>query len=66
MTLSIICSSANGLAASYADDDGHVVHRICLNADMIWPLLVPEFTASEKASYRVTVAKTLLHEVYVC
>ncbi|KAF2966579.1 hypothetical protein GQX73_g7013 [Xylaria multiplex] len=36
--------------------------RILLAAEMIWPLLVPQYTESEKMSISFTIANTLLHE----
>lgn len=65
MRLSIICGGPDGLAASYADGDGKVVHRVCINADYVWPLMVAEFSAAEKASYRFHIAKVVLHELIV-
>lgn len=65
MRFSIICSGPNGLAASYDDGNGGIEHRICINVDMVWPLLVPEFTAADKAPYMFSIARTLLHELMV-
>ncbi|KAI0542569.1 hypothetical protein GGR58DRAFT_497114 [Xylaria digitata] len=36
--------------------------RIKLGAEMIWPLLVPQYSASEKMTVSFTIASTLLHE----
>lgn len=66
--LSLTCNGgrANGLAAPYRDElTGKIVHRVCINVEMVWPLLVPTFTASEKAASHTYIAKVLLHELVV-
>lgn len=40
--------------------------RIRLAADLVWPLLVPQYSASEKMTCSFLVATTLLHELAVC
>lgn len=40
--------------------------RIFLEAQSIWPLLIPEYTESEKASHHFFLAGTILHELAVC
>lgn len=37
--------------------------RICLDAKLIWPLLVPEYSESEKAAHQFYVTQRLLHEM---
>lgn len=68
LKLSIFCSdkSVGGLAAPDRDvDTGKVVYRICINADMIWPLLLDIYTPAEKAAYHLYLAKVILHELVV-
>jgi len=37
-----------------------------INAEIIWPLLVPQYTAAEKAMCSFMLGATLLHELAVC
>lgn len=62
---SIVSGSTLGLAASYRDSAGRVLHRICINADLLWPLLVPTFTVSERAVFQILIARVVLHELCV-
>ncbi|KAI0451364.1 hypothetical protein F5B21DRAFT_528031 [Xylaria acuta] len=41
---------------------GEVMIKIRLAADIIWPLLVPQYSKSEKMATSFTIATTLLHE----
>lgn len=41
-------------------------YRLCLSANLIWPLLVDQYTESEKIGYRVKIAMVILHELAVC
>lgn len=57
--------NAQGLTNSWCD--GNVWEtRIALSANMVWPLLVPQFSNSEKVSASFWIAGTLLHELCVC
>ena len=47
------------------DVPAKTVIRIDICAEMIWPLLVPMFTSTEKASVSLMIASTLLHEFAV-
>lgn len=38
---------------------------IFVNAQLIWPLLEPRFTASEKAGYYLVLASLIMHELVV-
>lgn len=40
-------------------------YRLCLSVNFIWPLLVDQYTESEKAGYRVMIARIMLHELAV-
>lgn len=39
--------------------------RIYLDAELVWPLLIPEYTDSEKASHWFFLAVVILHELIV-
>jgi len=52
-------------SSSGAEDPGAAGITIFLGAEMIWPLLMPEFTPKEKASCTMMIVATLLHEVAV-
>lgn len=39
--------------------------RIYLDAELVWPLLIPEYTDSEKASHSFFLAVVMLHELVV-
>lgn len=39
--------------------------RCCLSAELLWPLLVPNFSSSEKLAVSFFIAATLLHELMV-
>lgn len=41
-------------------------YRLCLSVNLIWPLLVGQYTESEKIGYRVKIAMVMLHELAVC
>lgn len=41
-------------------------YRLCLSVNLIWPLLVDQYTESEKIGYRVKIAMVILHELAVC
>ncbi|KAI0467666.1 hypothetical protein F4859DRAFT_525094 [Xylaria cf. heliscus] len=43
-----------------------VLIKVRLAADVVWPLLVPQYSKSEKMACSFTVASTLLHEFAVC
>lgn len=39
--------------------------RCTISANLIWPLLVHQYTESEKVGYRLQIAVTMLHELTV-
>lgn len=41
-------------------------YRLCPSVNLIWPLLVDQYTESEKIGYRVKIAMVILHELAVC
>lgn len=41
------------------------IPRCTISANLIWPLLVPQYTESEKVGYRLQIAVTMLHELTV-
>ncbi|ROW04465.1 hypothetical protein VMCG_04940 [Cytospora schulzeri] len=45
------------------DDSLPFITRIGISADYIWPLLVPDYSAAEKAACSFTLAATMLHEL---
>lgn len=55
-----------GLTESWGIDDpmGAAIN-ISLGAEMMWPLLMPEFTQKEKASCTMMIVATLIHELAV-
>jgi hypothetical protein len=40
-------------------------YRLCLSVNFVWPLLVDQYTESEKSGYRVMIARVMLHELAV-
>lgn len=40
-------------------------YRLCLSVNFVWPLLVDQYTESEKSGYRVMIARVMLHEIAV-
>lgn len=51
-----------GLTSSFRSIDNRKI-RVTLFADMVWPLLVPEYTQAEKAASSCAIVATLLHEL---
>lgn len=51
-------------ACTFTDPDWCI--HIFLNANSIWPLLLDEYSESEKVGIRVKLATTILHELSVC
>lgn len=56
-------ASATTVIGGYYDDNRWL--RIVVDASNIWPLLVPEYSVSEKTSVSFYVAKLILHELAV-
>ncbi|KAJ4420410.1 hypothetical protein N0V82_004399 [Gnomoniopsis sp. IMI 355080] len=62
-------SIVNGPHESFTecdDRDGEAEIRICLDAKLIWPLLVDEYSESEKTAHRFYFAQRLCHEMARC
>lgn len=49
---------------SVTDESPVIVMTI--GAEMVWPLLVPQYSSSEKMSASFAIAATILHELAVC
>lgn len=41
-------------------------YRLWLSVNFVWPLLVDQYTESEKIGYRIMIARVMLHELAVC
>ncbi|KAG8169727.1 hypothetical protein KVR01_000472 [Diaporthe batatas] len=56
----------NGLAMWEVDEATcDFSYRLCLSVNFVWPLLVDQYTESEKAGYQVMLARIMLHELAV-
>lgn len=49
-----------------SNDPSGFSYRLCISVNLIWPLLVDEYTEGEKVGHRVKIAMVILHELAVC